>query len=563
MPEFKRPGTPPGFEPPEITTDLTRTVTPIETPRVPAAPLASPPRPKGGTNAMPALPGPPPPPPQENLTQSRAPNPGGYAGPERRTVSAPPPGPERRASAAPYSSPDRRMGGTAQRRAIDPSAPPPKGFFPQQPRTIEEAGLNVAMVEELILKAVFFAGEMRGMDISNRLKLPSAIVDEVIEGLRRQKYLDIRGGGASGVGKSTMIYQLTSYATELMRQILDRNRYNGPAPVPIQDWVYAVKKQTVRGNRITRARMEDKFGDLSIRDYIFDGIGPAMNSGRAIFFYGPPGNGKTAICQCMVNCFEGEIFIPHAIMIDDFIVRLYDGILHTAVEDEPGSQPYDRRWVRIKRPLVVVGGELTLEMLDLVYSPEVKYYEAPFQMKAMNGMLLIDDFGRQKVSPTDLLNRWIVPLESDVDNITLHTGKKVQVPFDVFTAFSTNLEPSDLVDDAFLRRVRYKLEVQRPDEEQFFEIFEAICHKRNVPFDPEMVEYLIDKHYRAVGRPFAACQPRDLLDQVIDMANYLGIPPQLNPVLLDRAVRSYFVRFDKSGSAPRAPPPPPPSDETQ
>jgi hypothetical protein len=475
----------------------------------------------------------------------------GYVGSERRAVAAPPPGPERRV-------------GTAQRRALDPAAPPPKTFFPQQPRTIEEAGLNVSMVEELILKAIFYAGEMRGMDLSSRLKLPSAIVDEVIEGLRRQKYLDLRGGGASGVGKSTMIYQLTSFATELMRQILDRNRYNGPAPVPIQDWVYAVKKQSIRGNRITRARMEDKFGDLSIRDYIYDGIGPAMNSGRAIFFFGPPGNGKTAICQCMVNCFEGEIFIPYSIMIDDFIVRLYDGILHTAVEDEPGSQPYDRRWVRIKRPLVVVGGELTLEMLDLVYSSEVKYYEAPFQMKAMNGMLLIDDFGRQKVSPVDLLNRWIVPLESDVDNITLHTGKKVQVPFDVFTAFSTNLEPTDLVDDAFLRRVRYKLEVQRPDEGQFFEIFEAICRKRGVPYDPEMVEYLVEKHYRAVGRPFAACQPRDLLDQVIDMANYLGIPPQLNPVLLDRAVRSYFVRFDKPSSPQRAPPPPPPppSDDT-
>jgi hypothetical protein len=234
-----------------------------------------------------------------------------FAGPERRggTTSYGALQERRPAAAAPPPSPERRMG-TAQRRAIDPPAPPPKTFWPQPPRTIQEAGLTVSMVEELILKAVFFAGEMRGIDLVNRLALPSAIVDEVIEGLRRQKYLDIRGGGASGVGKSTMIYQLTSFATELMRQILDRNRYNGPAPVPIEDWVYAVRKQTVRGNRITRARMEDKFGDLSIRDYIFDGIGPAMNSGRAIFFYGPPGNGKTAICQCMVNCFEGEIFVP-------------------------------------------------------------------------------------------------------------------------------------------------------------------------------------------------------------------------------------------------------------
>jgi hypothetical protein len=548
MPEIKRPGSLPGSG--FVDSDeLTRNVTPLETPAVqhPAGPaMAPPPRPRGASGSHSALP--PAPPSQGEYTTERRNSQPGYSGPDRRTVVPPQAqysGPDRRGTA---SAPAERRMGTAQRRALgaESIAPPTNRYWPEQPRTLAETGLTVSMVEELILKAVFFAGEMRGVDIVNRLKLPSAIVDEVIEGLRRQKYLDIRGGGASGVGKSTMIYQLTSFATEVLRQILDRNRYNGPAPVPIQEWAHAVKKQTVRGNRITRAKMEDKFGDLIIRDYIFDGIGPAMNSGRAIFFYGPPGNGKTAICQCMVNCFEGDVFIPHAIMIDDFIVRLYDNILHTAIEDEPGSAPYDRRWVRIKRPLVVVGGELTLEMLDLVYSPEVKYYEASFQMKAMNGMLLIDDFGRQKVSPVDLLNRWIVPLESDVDNITLHTGKKVQVPFDVFAAFSTNLDPSDLVDDAFLRRVRYKLEVRRPDEDQFFEIFEVVCNKRNVPFDPDMVEYLVDKHYRAVGRPFAACQPRDLLDQVIDMANYLGIPPQLNPVLLDRAVRSYFVRFDKA-----------------
>jgi len=547
MPEMKRPGGPPAFShAADVNTDPNRRVTPVESEM--AAPVPHPPpppRPRGPGSSMAGAAAPPGPPPHAEREHTRAPTQAGYAGPDRRSVAVAPPGPDRRT--LPPSGADRRpLGSTGQRRSIgDAAQAPTNRFWPQAPRTIDEAGLTVSMVEELILKAIFFAGEMRGMDIANRLKLPSTIIDEVIEGLRRQKYVDIRGGGGAGVGKTTMIYQLTSFATELMRQILDRNRYNGPAPVSLQEWIAAVKRQTVRGNRITRAKMEDKFTDLIIRDYIFDGIGPAMNSGRAIFFYGPPGNGKTAICQRMVDCFEGDIFIPHAIMIDDFIVRIYDSILHKPIEDEPGGASYDRRWVRCRRPLVVVGGELTLEMLDLVYSPEVKYYEASFQMKATNGMLLIDDFGRQKVSPTDLLNRWIVPLESDVDNITLHTGKKVQVPFDVFAAFSTNLDPSDLVDDAFLRRVRYKLEVMRPDEDQFFEIFDFMCQKRGVEYNADMVEYLVDKHYRATGRPFAACQPRDLLDQVIDMANYLGIPPQLNPVLLDRAVRSYFVRFDK------------------
>ncbi|PTL85621.1 ATPase [Vitiosangium sp. GDMCC 1.1324] len=607
MAEQRRPGaTPPGFESPDFETDTSRTVTPRETPAVPSGNvLSAPPRPRVPPGQGPAAPGgparPPPAPgaPERRpvgpspFLERRAPSPPSpearrvisnlpteqlppVPADQRRTAPPAPPSmdlpsvivdqrrtappvptselppvpvePRRQTSGAmPAASPERRsMTGTMRRAAVPEGggASSSPGFWPNQPRTLAETGLTATMVEELVLKAIFFAGEMRGMDIANRLKLPSTIIDEILEGLRRQKYIDIRGGGGSGVGKSTMIYQLTTFATDVLRQILDRNRYNGPAPVSLQEWIDVVKKQTVRGNRITRQRMEDKFGDLIIRDYIFDGIGPAMNSGRAIFFYGPPGNGKTAICQGMVNCFDGEIFIPHAILIDDFIVRIYDSILHKPIEDD-GSQPYDRRWVRCRRPLVVVGGELTLEMLDLVYSPEVKYYEAPFQMKATNGMLLIDDFGRQKVSPKDLLNRWIVPLESDVDMLTLHTGKKVQVPFDVFAAFSTNLEPSDLVDDAFLRRVRYKLEVQPPDEELFHQIFEVMCRKRGVPYDADMVQYLIDAHYKPVGRRFAACQPRDLLDQMIDMAYYRGMAPQLDQDLVDSAVRSYFVRFDK------------------
>ncbi|RKI60011.1 ATPase [Corallococcus sp. AB049A] len=487
-----------------------------------------------------------PPPPQERRAPEAERRGGSEA--DRRGAAGPAASDRRGSTSAPpqgYVGPERR----GFRRGEGSDAPATNRFWPAQPKTLQEAGLNATFVEELVLKAIFFAGEMRGMDVATRLQLPSALVDEVIEGLRRQKYIDIRGGGGSGVGRSTMIYQLTTFVTDVLRQILDRNRYNGPAPVPFNEWVAAVKQQTVRGNRITRHRMEDKFGDLIIRDYIFDGIGPAMNSGRAIFFYGPPGNGKTAICQGMVNCYEGDIFVPHALLIDDFVVKMFDANIHRAVEDEPGMPSYDRRWVRCRRPLVVVGGELTLEMLDLVYTPEVKYYEAPFQMKASNGMLLIDDFGRQKVSPKDLLNRWIVPLESDVDILTLHTGKKIQVPFDVFAAFSTNLDPSDLVDDAFLRRVRYKLEVQRPDEEQFHEIFRMMCKKRGVPYDARAVDYLIDEHYRPNHRPFAACQPRDLLDQVIDMANYQGQTPRLEPALLDAAVRSYFVRFDKPASS--------------
>ncbi len=448
--------------------------------------------------------------------------------------------------------------GTALRPPGAPTAarpPPPRQggaaaagtrFFPPQPRSLQEAGLSQTMGEELVLKALFFAGELRGADISARIKLPQLIVDEIIEGLRKQKYVDLKGGAGLGVGKSSMIYTLTTFATDLIRQILDRNRYNGPAPVRLEDWFEAVQAQTVRGMRVTKDKMKDKFGtNLIVKDSVFDGLGPAMNSGKAIFFYGPPGNGKTALCQALVRCYEGDIWVPHALLVDDFIIRVYDSNLHEAVPEDQNAPANDARWVRCKRPLVVVGGELTLETLDLIYSPDVKFYEAPFQLKATNGMLLIDDFGRQRISPKDLLNRWIVPLESEIDFLTLHTGKKLQIPFDVFVAFSTNLDPADLVDDAFLRRVRYKLAVQPPDEQQFHDIWATVCNGKRVAYDGDAIEWLVNTHYKPHNRQFAACQPRDLLGQVIDIAHYRGEAPQLTPELLDAAAKNYFVKFSK------------------
>ncbi len=442
-----------------------------------------------------------------------------------------------------------RRSGKERRDVPEPPPSAPAGriaprFFPPQPRTLAETGLTQTMIEELILKALFSTGEMRGSEIAQRICLPSVIVDDIIDGLRKQKFLDLKGGGM-GVGKSGLLFTLTTFATDTLRQIHDRNRYNGPAPVRMEDWFEAVKAQSLRGSRITRNRMEDKFGDLIIKDYVYDSLGPALNSGRAIFFYGAPGNGKTAICQSLIRCYEGDIYVPHALLVDDFIIRVFDPILHQQQQEEVGSHAHDNRWVRCARPLVVVGGELTLETLDLIYSPDVKYYEAPFQLKAMNGMLLIDDFGRQKVSPRDLLNRWIVPLENDVDYLTLHTGKKMQVPFDCFTAFSTNLNPAELVDDAFLRRVRYKLEVQAPDEDQFHQIWDLMCTKRNVPYEADVIQWLVDTHFTPMRRPFAACQPRDLLDQLIDIAHYRNQQPRLTVELLDVAVRNYFVKFKK------------------
>jgi predicted ATPase with chaperone activity len=424
-----------------------------------------------------------------------------------------------------------------------PRAPDEPAFLPEPPRTLAATGLSSSYLEELCLKHLFQAGDLRGSEIAARVCLPSVIVEEVMERLRRNMLVDIKGSAGAGLGRSQMVFTMTQAGHNVVQVSMERDRYVGPAPIPFRYYTQAVAAQTIRGNRLRREDLAPHFADMVLRDEVFDAIGPAMNSGKALFFYGPPGNGKTAMCQRMTNCFGGDVFIPHAIIVDDFVIKVFDETIHKPVKEQPGSRPLDQRWVRCKRPMVICGGELVLESLDLAYSKDVRFYEAPFQLKANNGMLLIDDFGRQKVSPKDLLNRWIVPLESEIDFLTMHTGKKLQVPFDVFVVFSTNLDPSSLVDQAFLRRVRYKLEVSRPDATQFRSILQSECGKRNVPWDPAMADYLIRKHYTACQRPFNACEPRDLLAQVIDLCSYRDVQPVMTEEILDRVTANYFVRF--------------------
>jgi predicted ATPase with chaperone activity len=289
--------------------------------------------------------------------------------------------------------------------------------------------------------------------------------------------------------------------------------------------------------------MKQAFRSMVIDEAMFEQLGPAINSARSMFLFGPPGNGKTAIAETLVRMQGGAVYVPHAVAIGSEVVRVYDPVHHQSLSDQETVTAEDPRWILTKRPVVTVGGELTLPMLDLIYSEHGKFYEAPFQFKANNGAFFIDDFGRQQVSPHDLLNRWIVPLEKRVDYLTLRTGQKIEVPFGTLVMFSTNLEPRDLVDEAFLRRIRYKIEIKSPTPDQFKEIFKRVCAAKNFTYDDAVVDYLLTVKYPELAVTPRAVHPRDLLEQVVDYCSYRETPPRLTNELMDIACHNYFVHL--------------------
>lgn len=419
-----------------------------------------------------------------------------------------------------------------------------------QPPTIsriEETGLSQVAVQELVLKILYFGGFMSGYRISQEIRLPfNGIVDQIMEMLKRERWVEVKGGGEFGEG--TYQYLITSTGIEKAREALERSQYANAAPVPLLDYTRAIYEQSNR-LLVNQGTMEQALSHLVLNKKIIEKVGPAVNSGRSIFLYGPPGNGKTTISEAVGRVVLGQtMYIPYAIDIDGQIVQVFDLVNHEVVEDDQkftgtgsaGNRP-DPRWIKIKRPMIMVGGELTLESLDLVYDPVNKYYEAPFQMKANGGMFLIDDFGRQQVRPRDLLNRWIVPLEKRVDFLTLATGRKLEVPFDVLIVFSTNLDPTDLVDEAFLRRIRHKIEISDPSYEEYREIFIEMAHRAGLPYDDKMLAYLLQEWYIKEERSLRAVHPRDIIEQMKDICSYLGAPFQMSKDLLDRACDAYFV----------------------
>ncbi len=416
-------------------------------------------------------------------------------------------------------------------------------FLPLAPRSVEETGISMGMLSDLAIKTFYFESYLSGRDLALRMGLPFAnVVSVVLEFLRREKLCEVRSAtGRGGFSESTYEYVLTDRGRDMAREALERGQYVGPVPVPLKSYIASVHQQGLRDVVVHQRQLRKAVSHLVFSETTFEQIGPAVNSGRSIFLFGPPGNGKTSLAEAIGSLLmEGDVYIPYAVEVEGQVIKIFDDVNHVTVEESQAHR-VDTRWIRIQRPFIVVGGELTMEGLDLVYNNDFKYYEAPFQIKANCGIFLIDDFGRQTVRPTDLLNRWIVPLEKRIDFMTLHTGRKFEVPFEVLIVFSTNLEPRELVDEAFLRRIRHKIEVQDPSWEEFAEIFRRAADAKQIPFSEQALAYLIREHYIKTKRPPRACHARDLLDQIIDISSYLSVSPSLSKELIDRAAFSYFV----------------------
>lgn len=433
--------------------------------------------------------------------------------------------------------------------------------MPPVPQTVRDTGLTEESIIDLLLKILYVQGARTGQQLMDTIKLPFGLVDEQLLTMQQRRSIEVRG--TRGHSRGGYVFDLAVAGRERAKEALESSQYVGAAPIPLKHYRDWVAKQTIRNVHVTRSDVEEGFGHIVMEDEMRDMLGPAINSARSLFLYGHPGNGKTMIADGIAALLGGGIFVPYAVDIDGQVMVVEDPVYHEEIPFE-GAPPadasegpewlaethgYDRRFAFVKRPVVITGGELTLEQLDLQYDRYAKMYQAPFQVKANGGVLIIDDFGRQRVPPRDLLNRWIVPLEKRIDFLTLHTGVKFSLPFDCLLVFSTNLNPEELAEEAFWRRIHYKVYVDSPDRPRYEEIFRRCCDERGIPYDPRGLEYIYRRFYQQDAIPPRGCHPRDLLDHLIDTARFMEIEPELNKDLLDRACHSYFLNLESLNAA--------------
>jgi len=423
-----------------------------------------------------------------------------------------------------------------------------QNICPPVPQSVEDTGLSSAVIEQLIVKFLYSRGELLGRDLSECLGLKFSVIEPFIDFLKHQHAIQAKK--SMGMGNSTSLFALTESGRNLAREYMEASQYVGPAPVPLYQYTYIVRRQRRADGWLTQEALEEAYRRMVVTPRILAQIGPAVSSGNSFLIYGQPGNGKTFLAEALANVDDSAIYVPYAIESQGMVIQVFDPVYHQSIEGAQESSvlsidpPHDRRWVQCRRPFIVTGGELTLEMLDLSYNSTSKVYDAPYQLKANNGIYLIDDFGRQQCTPAEVLNRWIVPMERRVDYLKFSSGAKMTVPFEAFLIFSTNLKPDQLGDEAFLRRIQYKMLLRSPDEGEFAEIFLRFCQARELACNESMVAGFIERHYRDSGRKFRRCHPRDVLSHVIDLIHFEKRPRQLTDDLLDRAFDSCFLEED-------------------
>lgn len=425
--------------------------------------------------------------------------------------------------------------------------------LPHPPRSFDETGLEFLFVVELLAKILFLRGQLRLTELAHHVKLPVTVLDAPLAFMRSERLCEVVRRGGTDVD---VVYTLTDSGRSRAGDYLRKSQYAGAAPVNLRAYTEQVQRQSVGGMRVTRERISQAFEHIVVEPHLLDQIGSAMNSGRAIFLYGPAGAGKTYLAEHLGALLSGAVAVPHAIVVDNEVIQVFDPLVHVTVPTAPVPEDsldnrrlLDARWVLCKRPVALTGGELNLGMLELDFDPGARFYQAPPHLKANNGLLIVDDFGRQRVSPRELMNRWIVPMDRHRDYLSLHTGYKFTIPFDVMVVFSTNLSPAEVADESFLRRLGYKIYVGALTEPQYRELFRQVCESLRIPFDAAALDYLLQAHART-GRPLLACTPRDILGQVRDYAVYERRPPVLTPEILDWAWSNYFVQRNEAEPAP-------------